>query len=140
MTQDNPQAGDMHQIGEVAASVGLSLRTIRHYEEVDLVPPSGRTTGGFRLYTEEDIARLCLVKDLKPLQLSLEEMREILEVRSRLAGAAPGSAAAEALRSQLSRFADIADERCAQLREKLRAAEAATQLLRDDAQGRARRR
>ena len=38
----------MHQIGEVADVVGLSLRTIRHYEEVGLVPPSGRTAGGFR--------------------------------------------------------------------------------------------
>ncbi|MGH8936049.1 MAG: MerR family DNA-binding transcriptional regulator, partial [Acidimicrobiia bacterium] len=37
---------NMHQIGEVAKEVGLSLRTIRHYEELGLVPPSGRTGGG----------------------------------------------------------------------------------------------
>ncbi len=62
-----------HQIGEVAELVGLSLRTIRHYEEVDLVPPSGRSSGGFRLYTDADIARLRLVKHMKPLDFTLEE-------------------------------------------------------------------
>ena len=44
------------QIGEVAERTNLSLRTIRYYEEVDLVPPSARTPGGFRLYTEADVA------------------------------------------------------------------------------------
>lgn len=53
---------EMHQIGEVAEAVGLSLRTIRYYEEVGVVPPWGRTAGGFRLYTDDDIERLRLVK------------------------------------------------------------------------------
>ncbi|MEX0790718.1 MAG: MerR family transcriptional regulator, partial [Actinomycetota bacterium] len=73
----------MHQIGEAAESVGLSLRTIRHYEEIGLVPPSGRTSGGFRLYTEEDIERLRLVKHMKPLDFSLEEMRDLVPERRR---------------------------------------------------------
>ena len=38
----------MH-IGEVAERTGLSLRTIRHYDEVGLLPALGRTDGGFRL-------------------------------------------------------------------------------------------
>jgi len=46
----------MHQIGQVAGAVGLSLRTIRHWEEVGLVLPSGRSAGGFRLYTDQDTA------------------------------------------------------------------------------------
>lgn len=66
------------QIGEVAARVGLSLRTIRHWDEVGLVVPSKRSVGGFRLYTEADIERLLLVKTLKPLDFSLEQMRELL--------------------------------------------------------------
>ncbi|CAM5727047.1 hypothetical protein SBADM41S_09163 [Streptomyces badius] len=45
------------QIGEVAARTELSLRTIRHYEETGLVVPSARSRGGFRLYTEYDVAR-----------------------------------------------------------------------------------
>lgn len=69
---------DHHQIGEVADRVGLSLRTIRYYEEVGLVVPSGRTHGGFRLYTTADIDRLSLVKALKPVGMSLETMGELL--------------------------------------------------------------
>ena len=43
------------QIGEVAERTGLSLRTIRYYEEVGLLSPSGRTAGGFRLYADSDV-------------------------------------------------------------------------------------
>lgn len=43
-----PVDGRTHQIGEVAMAVGLSLCTIRHYEQAALVPPSGRTAGGLR--------------------------------------------------------------------------------------------
>jgi DNA-binding transcriptional MerR regulator len=75
----------MHQIGEVAEAVGLSLRTIRYYEETGLVLPSGRSAGGFRLYTDSDIDRLRLVKQMKPLELTIDEMRELLTVRDRLA-------------------------------------------------------
>lgn len=67
------------QIGEVAESVGLSLRTIRYYEEIGLVTPSGRTEGGFRLYTDADVERLGLVKALKPVGLTLETLRELIE-------------------------------------------------------------
>jgi DNA-binding transcriptional MerR regulator len=66
------------QIGEVAERVGLSLRTIRHWDEVGLVVPSKRSAGGFRLYGEADVDRLVLVKTLRPLDLSLEQMRELL--------------------------------------------------------------
>jgi len=72
---------DLHQIGVVADTVGLSLRTIRHYEEVGLVVPSGRSHGGFRLYTDDDIDRLVQVKAMKPLGFSLDEISEVLELR-----------------------------------------------------------
>lgn len=67
------------QIGEVAESVGLSLRTIRYYEEIGLVTPSGRTEGGFRLYTDADVERLRLVKTLKPVGMSLDTLGELVE-------------------------------------------------------------
>jgi len=76
-----------HQIGAVAERVDLSLRTIRYYEEIGLVSPSGRTEGGFRLYTESDIDRLRLVKVLKPIGMSLESMSELLECADRLSNA-----------------------------------------------------
>jgi DNA-binding transcriptional MerR regulator len=82
---------DHHQIGEVAQTVGLSLRTIRYYEEIGLVTPSGRSGGGFRLYTEADIARLGLIKDLKPVASSLETMGELLDCADRLASGWPST-------------------------------------------------
>ncbi len=62
---------DRMQIGEVAERTGLSLRTIRYYGEVGLVVPSARSKGGFRLYTESDVARLLLIKQMKPLGVQL---------------------------------------------------------------------
>ncbi|MEV0122138.1 MerR family transcriptional regulator [Streptomyces sp. NPDC050703] len=72
------------QIGEVAARTELSLRTIRHYEETGLVIPSARSQGGFRLYTEADVARLMVVRRMKPLGFTLDQMRDLLEATGRL--------------------------------------------------------
>ncbi|TKV30076.1 MerR family transcriptional regulator [Arthrobacter sp. NamB2] len=69
----------MH-IGELAERTGLSLRTIRHYDEVGILPPSSRSEGGFRLYTEDDVERLLLIRRMKPLGFSLEEMQALLDV------------------------------------------------------------
>jgi MerR family copper efflux transcriptional regulator len=78
---DRSSDGSTHallQIGEVAEQIGLSLRTVRYYEEVGLVSPSARSEGGFRLYSDEDVSRLALVKRMKPLGLTLEEMGELV--------------------------------------------------------------
>ncbi|TDL38148.1 MerR family transcriptional regulator [Kocuria rosea] len=69
------------QIGELAERTGLSLRTIRHYDEVGLLPAS-RTEGGFRVYTDHDVQRLDHIRQMKPLGFSLEEMAELLELLS----------------------------------------------------------
>jgi succinate dehydrogenase/fumarate reductase-like Fe-S protein len=74
------------QIGEVAARTELSLRTIRHYEETGLVIPSARSQGGFRLYTETDVARLMVIRRMKPLGFTLEQMRDLLDATDRLDG------------------------------------------------------
>ena len=66
------------QIGEVATQTGLSVRTIRHYEDVGLITPSGRSVGGFRLYSPGDVARLQTVCGMKPLGFTLEEMGDLL--------------------------------------------------------------
>jgi MerR family transcriptional regulator, copper efflux regulator len=67
------------QIGQVAARTELSVQTVRHYDEVGLVVPSARSTGGFRLYTDEDVQRLLTIRRMKPLDFSLAEMKELLE-------------------------------------------------------------
>ena len=71
---------DTMQIGEVAERTQLSIRTIRHYDQVGLVPPSGRSDGGFRLYTAEDVTRLNYVRWITPLGFSLEETAELLRL------------------------------------------------------------
>jgi len=73
---DAPSADDadtMH-IGEVAARTELSLRSLRHWEEVGLVRPSGRSEGGFRLYTESDVDRILAIRRMKPLGFTLDQM------------------------------------------------------------------
>ena len=119
----------MHQIGEVADAVGLSLRTIRHYEEVGLVPPSGRTAGGFRLYTDDDVERLRVVKQMKPLDFTLEEMRDLLELRDRLAEDVAGEERQE-LVERLAMYAAAAQTRCEALRSQLESAETIAATLR----------
>lgn len=73
------ESGMMH-IGELAERTGLSLRTIRHYDEVGLVKPSGRSEGGFRQYDADDLSRLMLIRRMKPLGYTLEQMAELLAV------------------------------------------------------------
>ncbi len=67
----------MH-IGEVAARTELSLRSLRHWEEVGLLQPSGRTDGGFRLYTESDVDKILVIRRMKPLGFSLDEMKAVM--------------------------------------------------------------
>ena len=65
-------------IGEVAARTDLSLRSLRHWEEVGLLKPSGRSDGGFRLYTEADVDKILVIRRMKPLGFSLDEMKAVM--------------------------------------------------------------
>ncbi|WP_408012971.1 MerR family transcriptional regulator [Saccharopolyspora elongata] len=114
------------QIGEVAERTGLSLRTIRYYEEVGLVVPSDRSQGGFRLYTEPDVARLKLIMRMKPLGFQLEEMRELLAIID----PTPGSPEFDDPAARLAAFSESAEQRCEELRAKLRIAEEFAATLR----------
>jgi len=71
------------QIGEAARQVGLSIRTLRHWEEIGLVQPEARSKGGFRLYSPADLERLQVVKAMKPMGLTLDEMAELLQLVER---------------------------------------------------------
>lgn len=76
--------GDGRKIGEVAEQTGLSIRSLRHWDEVGVVSPSGYTPGGFRLYSDADVERILLVRRMKPLDFTLEEMKEFLDATDRL--------------------------------------------------------
>ena len=66
-----------YRIGELAAKVGLTERTIRYYEERGLLDSVKRLEGGQRVYTDDDLRRLKFIIKLKVLGLSLAEMQEL---------------------------------------------------------------
>src|SRR5256712_13560977 len=65
------------RIGELAAKVGLTERTIRYYEERGLLESVKRLDGGQRVYTDDDVRRLKFILKLKVLGLTLAEMQEL---------------------------------------------------------------
>jgi len=84
VTEENPtsatEGASAFTIEQVAAQTGLTKRTLRYYEEVGLLPPTGRTEGNYRRYTREDIQRLERIKNLRDLLgFSLADIREILQ-------------------------------------------------------------
>ncbi len=117
------------QIGEAAERAGLSIRTLRHYEEAGVVTPSARSEGGFRLYTGGDISRLRLVRQMKPLGFTLEEMRELLTVLDALDGRRPAALSRDEAQERLAMFHDLAQVRVHALREQLDVAETFARTL-----------
>ncbi|PKV91222.1 DNA-binding transcriptional MerR regulator [Amycolatopsis echigonensis] len=66
-------------IGEVARRSGVSTRMLRHYDALGLVRPTGRTVGGYREYSEDDIRRIFHVESLRSLGMSLRQIGRALE-------------------------------------------------------------
>jgi MerR family transcriptional regulator, copper efflux regulator len=114
-----PAEGDLHQIGDAAERVGLSLRTVRYYEEVGLVVPEKRSAGGFRLYGEEQIERLRLITQMKPLKFSIEQMGDVLDALDDLHAADTSLPKRGAATERLAELARYAEERCAKMRRQL---------------------
>ncbi len=65
-------------IGELGKRTGISPRALRHYDEIGLLRPSGKTEAGYRLYEEKDIARLQQILSLQTLGFSLEDIADTL--------------------------------------------------------------
>lgn len=119
----------MH-IGELADRTGLSNRTIRHYDEIGLLHPSGRTEGGFRLYTDTDLARLLIIRRMKPLGFTLEQMAELLAVVDALETAGDDTERTR-LHGQLDEYIRDTEERRAKLEQHLGMADEFLGILRD---------
>jgi DNA-binding transcriptional MerR regulator len=67
------------RIGEVAKLTGVTTRTLRYWEELELLRPASRTDGGERLYTQADVRRVTRIRDLQELLgFSLEEVKAVL--------------------------------------------------------------
>jgi MerR family copper efflux transcriptional regulator len=67
----------LYSIGEISAKSGLSARTVRYYEELELLPGVRRRAGGRRVYGDHELERLRFIQRLKTLGLSLAEIREL---------------------------------------------------------------
>ncbi|NKY54222.1 MerR family transcriptional regulator [Nocardia vermiculata] len=66
-------------IGEVSRRSGVSARMLRHYDQLGLVSPTGRTTGGYREYSADDIRRLFHVESLRTLGMTLSDTKRALD-------------------------------------------------------------
>ncbi|APE36878.1 MerR family transcriptional regulator [Nocardia mangyaensis] len=117
------------QIGQVAERTELSIKTIRHYDEVGLVTPSARSAGGFRLYTEADVERLLVIRRMKPLGFTLEQMRELLEALDILDDSASSAELRAHASSVVRECNTAATMSCAKLRRQVDYAEEFTAFL-----------
>ena len=75
------------QIGQVARNLGLNPTTIRYYEDIGLLPEPKRTLSGYRQYSAPDVERIDFIRRARTLELSLDEIGEILSFRDQ--GEAP---------------------------------------------------
>lgn len=66
-------------IGRLAEATGVPSKTIRYYEEVGILPPPQRSDSRYRLYSETDVRRVELIRRARLLDMSLPEVRELLE-------------------------------------------------------------
>lgn len=86
-------------IGFVAKESGIPIKTIRYYEELGLLKTTGRTEGGYRLFSADVFARLNFIKRAQNLGMSLSEIREFLDIHDR--GDLPCDQVQEKLRDKL---------------------------------------
>ncbi|WP_323250453.1 MerR family transcriptional regulator [Synechococcus sp. CCY9202] len=69
------------RIGEVARRTGLSVKTIRYYCDEGLLQPKARSAAGYRLFDQENLAELTIIRALRAMDVSIPELAKILEVR-----------------------------------------------------------
>ena len=98
---------------------------MRYWEEVGLIAPTARTTGGFRLFTEADVRRVELIKRMKPIDLTLDELKVMVEDRDVLADRASPPPEREAALLRTEALIGRIRLRCEILRERVEEAELA---------------
>ena len=67
-------------IGSASRASSVSLRMIRHYEKIGLIPPPARQSSGYRDYSDADVHRLRFVANARDLGFPIEEIRELLSL------------------------------------------------------------
>ncbi len=93
---------ELFTTGDMARLTDTTLRTVRFYEEAGILRPARRTEGGHRLFVREELERLRLVSDMREAGLSLDDIRSLLELKTRAkSGGEAARAATTALRDVL---------------------------------------
>ena len=70
----------MYSIQDVSKKTGLTAHTLRYYEKEGLISGVGRSQGGFRQYTDEDLERLGLICCLKNTGMSIQEIARFVKL------------------------------------------------------------
>ena len=99
------------KISDVARQTGLTVKSIRYYENIGLIPPPGRTQAGYRVFSPKDLHRLHFIRRARSLGFGVEECRQLLSLyddRSR--------ASADVKSVALNRISDI-DRKIAELQD-----------------------
>ena len=106
------------RIGDVASATGVTVRALRHYDDLGLLVPSERTAAGYRLYAGAELDRLYRILALRRMGFALEAIGAVLDgdgedprpaVRRHLAHVEEQLRLAEALRDRLARILDVLD-------------------------------
>lgn len=93
---DDSDAVDL-TVGQAGARLGVTIRTLHHWDEIGLARPSSRSASGYRLYSEDDLERLRRIVAYRELGLDLESIRSVLDD--------PSADVVTALRSQQDQLA-----------------------------------
>jgi DNA-binding transcriptional MerR regulator len=123
------------RIGRLAERTGLSLPTLRHYDRLGLLSPSARTTGNFRLYSEADYEKLMVIRRMKPLGFTVEEMRQVLVIVEGLHCPTVDAEERDRLLAQLRLFIADAAQRRDRLQRQLDRADELIEILHNEEAG-----
>jgi DNA-binding transcriptional MerR regulator len=103
--------------GDMARLSQSTLRTVRFYEESGILEPAQRTEGGHRLFASHELDKLRLVTDLRNAGLTLDEIKHLLEIKSR---SGSGALASRELGAQIDAQIQLMSQRI-RLLERVRA-------------------
>ena len=81
------------KVGELASETGLSVRALRHYDQIGLLKPSSESEGGHRIYSTRDVEKLQKIMTLKQLGFSLDKIKVAIRARNFLCARRPPSCA-----------------------------------------------
>lgn len=109
---------DTYTTGEMARLSKNTLRTVRFYEEAGILHPIGRTEGGHRVFEKSQLERLLWITDMREAGMSLEQIRELLEMKQKAASGGDAARKAtevlkthiEELRSKIEVLTRLSDD------------------------------